>query len=143
MYAVVSLQNEGDRRVRPAGRGCLEETIETKGGWITNHQPEFTAIFIGLSSSSNELFWVHLPTDTLRWRATAYYYHYKRHNLREEMFDQLATSRVWNQVEPFWRAIRWCLSLLPEPREEFGEISTPFLTNKPPVEVDSANNAQR
>ena len=143
-YAVISLKNEGHTRIWPAGRGCLEEEIETKDGWITNSQPPFTTIFLGLSSSSNEIFWVDLPPDTLKWRVTAYYYFYERHNLRIEMFEKVATSRTWSRVpQPFWEGVFWCFGLLPEPSQEYGEISTPLLTNKPPAYLPPGMPSQK
>ncbi len=132
-YALVCLTNEGYRTVRPTGRGCLETVIETKDGWITNREPPVTVLFFGIRPSSGEVFDVSLPSDSLRWRVTVGYSHYRRHNLREEVFDRLVRSRFWRAVEPFSNAIGWCLDCLPKPSAEYSDVSTSFLTNRPPV----------
>jgi hypothetical protein len=143
-YAVIHLRNEGRKIIWPAGRGSLKVEIKTNAGWITNSEPPFTTIFLGLSPSSSEIFCVKLPTDSIEWRATASYYHYNRHNLRAESVDRLAKSGFWNRAPEFLReAVGRCLRLLPQVREEYGEISTPFLTNRPPAGLDSATNAPK
>ena len=137
-YALIDLKNEGQTMIWPAGRGCLEAEIETKSGWVTNREPRFTFLFFGLPTSSNEVFWVDLPSDVVSWRVTTVYYYYERHNPRIEILERLATSRAVKQLPEFLvEGLGRCLRLLHSPKRLVGEISTPFLTNKPPIGVIS------
>jgi hypothetical protein len=114
--------------------------IETQTGWLTNNAPFASVVGEIIPATSNRIFAVPLPVDTIQWRITTIYGYSKRHHVSSELYDRIWSSRlVQRGPKPIADAISWCLDLLPEaPPLSEGEISTLFLTNWPPSEIDAA-----
>jgi len=88
-----------------------------------------------------DIFSVHVPADAIEWRVTGEYQYYKHHNMRLGYFgwlvDDLKLGRAEKQppkivVYPLI-GIGWVFSLLPESKEEFGQIHSELFTNRPPM----------
>jgi hypothetical protein len=139
-YCVVYLTNQSLARIWWISMDCQVEA-KTPNGWVTNVFSHFTTVPWSVGSSKKDIFSVYVPADAIEWRVTGEYQYYKHHNMRLEYFgwlvDDLKLGRVEKQppkvvVYPLI-GIGWVLSLLPESKEEFGQIHSELFTNRPPM----------
>jgi hypothetical protein len=132
---MVSITNEGQKTIWWS-EVDWEAEIQTTIGWVTNRPVPTSSGTFGLASSSNRVFRVDIPEDAIRWRVIGYYVHYARHHVRCELAERVFASGAWNWLpHAFCEAAFSCLHLLPEPKAEIGEVSSDFLTNRPPANL--------
>jgi hypothetical protein len=142
--AVFSFTNRGQTEV------CLWDSIqlwqliaETPTGRITNTAPFASVGGEGLPPGSNRVFAVPIPRGTTRWRVSTIYGFQEKHHAPSEFHGWVWRSwLVQGSPALVSDAVSWCLDLLPRgPLPSHGEVSTPLLTNLPPVL--SASNQQQ
>lgn len=134
----IGLTNQGSTRIWwTGGWGCRVEA-RTPGGWVTNGHERLTLADYPVAPSSNDNFIVYVPVDAIEWRARCWYTYYNRHHVRYELaawlMNDVSVGHTILRYTP--EVVWWPLQQLPEPRENYGQVSTPFFTNRLPLEIN-------
>jgi hypothetical protein len=132
-YAIIRISNSGKSTVwREPDAWDLE--AETPNGWTTNRSVHFTSVPWPLPPTSNEMIFVQVPPDAIRWRVRAGYGYYDHHHVRYEFAVWAIKHHLTKYVfSSAGECIGWILRLLPEPIGREGDVSTVVLTNRAPV----------
>ena len=144
IFAVICLTNHGPKMIWWNSGIDWELEAETPRGWVTNEPVRFSWAPHGVASSSNDIFWVDVPSDAIRWKVHGYFDHYNRHHVRLEFVEWLFASGYAKRIPGvFLEGTCWLLSLLPEPSKQWGEVSSEYLTNRPPAEFRAPAGSDR
>lgn len=134
----IGLTNQGLTKIWWTDWKNWRVEARTPSGWITNGHERLTTLDYPVAPSSNDIFVVYVPVDAVEWRVRCWYTYYNRHHIRYELAAWLMNDVSFGQtiLKSTPELVWWPLQQLPEPSEKGGEVSTPFFTNRLPLEIN-------